>query len=301
MKRRTFLQLTGAAAALGPALRGAADPARPNIIFILADDLGYGDLGCYGAKIPTPNLDKLASQGALLRQYYAASPVCSPSRASLMTGRYGVRVGVPDVLYPTSTTGLAVGEMTVAEVLKQSGYATMCIGKWHLGLLDRYLPTRRGFDEYFGLLGSNDQGPVLMHNTDIIESPVDLETLTARYTQQAVQFIQRAGETPFFLYLPHLYPHVPVVASPDFKGKSTLGPYGDVVMELDASVGKILEVLETSGLDKNTLVMFTSDNGALVSGKRRGACVAARGIRLKAGCASRLSRGFRGGFRRARW
>jgi arylsulfatase A len=261
LQRRTFLQLTAAAT-----LRGAADPARPNVVFIYADDLGYGDIGCYGSKIKTPNLDRLARQGTLFRHFYSASPVCSPARASLMTGRYGVRAGVPDVLYPSSTTGLAVGETTIPEVLKQAGYATMCVGKWHLGVLDRYLPTRRGFDEYYGLLGSNDQGPVLMHNTEVIESPVNHETLTARYTEQAVRFIDRAGETPFFLYLPHLAPHIPLVVSPPFKGKSGLGAYGDVVMEMDWSVGEVLAALERNGLEKNTLVIFTSDNGPWFQG-----------------------------------
>ena len=264
MNRRTFLQLAAAGTALPR--RSGAETALPNIVFIYADDLGYGDLGCYGSKIRTPNLDRLATQGALFHQFYSASPVCSPARASLMTGRYGVRAGVPDVLYPTSTTGLGMGETTIAEMLQQTGYATMCVGKWHLGIQDRYQPTRRGFDEYYGLLGSNDQGPVLMHNTEVIESPVDLETLTARYTQQAVQFIQRSAGKPFFLYLPHLAPHVPIVASAAFKGKSGLGPYGDVVQELDWSVGQVLEALETNGLDRNTLVIFTSDNGPWFQG-----------------------------------
>jgi arylsulfatase A-like enzyme len=265
VNRRKFLQVASATALL-PSQPAKADPALPNIIFIYADDLGFGDLGCYGSKIPTPNLDKLATEGVLFREFFSASAVCSPARASLMTGRYGVRAGVPDVLYPSSTTGLSLTETTLPQVLKQAGYGTMCIGKWHLGVQDRFLPTRRGFDEFYGLLGSNDQGPVLMHNTDAIESPVELETLTARYTQQAIQYIQRSANQPFFLYMPHLAPHVPIVASLAFKGKSGLGPYGDVVMELDWSVGQILKELEASGLDQNTLVIFSSDNGPWFQG-----------------------------------
>ncbi len=260
MHRRTFLKLAPAAALL------RAQATLPNIVFIYADDLGYGDLGCYGSRIRTPHLDRLASQGALFRQFYSASPVCSPARASLLTGRYGVRSGVPDVLYPSSNTGLATGETTIAEMLKQAGYSTMCIGKWHLGSQERHLPHRRGFDEYFGLLGSNDQAPALMHNDEVVESPIDHETLTARYTQQAVQFIQQSASKPFFLYLPHLAPHVPVVASRAFKGKSRLGPYGDVVQELDASVGQVLAALETNGLEQQTLVIFSSDNGPWFQG-----------------------------------
>jgi len=262
VNRRTFLQIASAAG-LAPA---RAQTSLPNVVLIYADDLGYGDLGCYGSRIRTPNLDRMASQGALFRHFYSASPVCSPARAALLTGRYPVRCGVPGVLYPSSTGGLSVSETTMADTLRAAGYATMCVGKWHLGLTEQYLPTRRGFDEYYGLLGSNDQLPVLMHNTEVIEAQVDHETLTARYTQQAVQFIQRSAERPFFLYMPHLAPHVPVVPSPPFRGKSGLGPYGDVVMEMDWSVGQVLEALEAKGLDQNTLVIFTSDNGPWFQG-----------------------------------
>ncbi len=253
----------------GTGVQGA-NPALPNIVFIYADDLGYGDVGAYGSRIKTPNLDRLAKEGVLFRQFCSTSAVCSPARAALLTGRYSVRVGVPDVLYPTSTTGLAVGEMTIAEMLKQVGYGTMCLGKWHLGVLDRYLPTRRGFDEHFGLLGSNDQGPVLMRNGEIVESPANLETLTARYTTQAIDYLRRMGDRPFFLYLAHAAPHVPVVASPEFKGKSGLGPYGDVVMEMDWSIGQVLAALEDNGQARNTLVIFTSDNGPWFEGSTGG-------------------------------
>ncbi len=257
-------------AGLAGAVVRAADPALPNILFIYADDLGYGDIGAYGSKIKTPHLDRLAKDGVLFRQFCSTSAVCSPARAALLTGRYSVRVGVPDVLYPTSTTGLAVGEMTIAEMLKQVGYGTMCLGKWHLGVLDRYLPTRRGFDEHFGLLGSNDQGPVLMRNGEIVESPANLETLTARYTSEAVDYLRRMGDRPFFLYMAHAAPHVPVVASPEFKGKSGLGPYGDVVMEMDWSIGQVLAALEENGQSRNTLVIFTSDNGPWFEGSTGG-------------------------------
>lgn len=238
----------------------AAPP--PNIVLIYADDLGYGDLGCYGSKIRTPNIDKLAKEGVLLRQFCSASPVCSPSRASLLTGRYGVRAGVQTVLHPTDTSGLSESETTLAQVLKQAGYQTSCIGKWHLGTEEKYLPTRRGFDEYFGIPYSNDQWPsLLMQNEKVIENPVELMFLTARYTEKAVHFIRRSKGKPFFLYMPHTFPHVPLAASPAFKGKSPMGLYGDTIEEIDWSVGRILQELTDNGLDNNTLVIFSSDNG----------------------------------------
>ena len=234
----------------------------PNIVLILCDDLGYGDLHTYGSNIATPNLDGMAQEGVHFRQFYSTSSVCSPSRASLMTGRYATRVGVPGVLSPHDTTGLSVSEMTIAEVLKPVGYSTMCVGKWHLGSQPQFLPTNRGFDEYYGIPYSNDQSPsILMHNTDIIESPVQLDNLTQRYTLQSINFIQRSKSTPFFLYLAHTFPHIPLAASSAFKGKSGLGLYGDVVEEIDWSVGQILQALTDNGVDDNTLVMFTSDNG----------------------------------------
>jgi arylsulfatase A len=267
MRRRTFIKQAGAAALSPIAQRLRASSQSPNIVLILADDLGYGDLSSYGSQISTPNLDNMARQGVLFRQFYSASPVCSPSRASVLTGRYGVRGGVPTVLVPTDTGGLAATETTIAQMLKPAGYSTMCVGKWHLGRPNNYLPTSRGFDAYYGIPYSNDMTPsILMSNTDIIESPVNLNTLTQRYTAQAVNFIQRSKNSPFFLYLPHTFPHIPLAVSPDFAGKSGMGVYGDVVQELDWSVGQVLQALQDNGVDQNTLVMFTSDNGPWFQG-----------------------------------
>ena len=265
LARRRFLQMSAAACA-GVSL--AAAPQRPpNIVMIYADDLGYGDLGCYGSKIRTPHLDRMAAEGMRFTQFYSANPVCSPSRAALLTGRYPTRTGVPNVLMPADKTGLAETETTLAALLKPQGYQTMCIGKWHLGHQPRYLPTKRGFDEYFGIPYSNDMTPrPLMHNTETIEEPAVLETLTARYTQQALQFIERSKNSPFFLYMPHTFPHIPLAASERFRGKSPYRPSGDVVEELDWSVGEVLAKLKQEGLDNRTLVMFSSDNGPWYQG-----------------------------------
>ena len=207
-----------------------ASDRNPNIVLIYCDDLGYGDLGCYGSSIPTPHLDRMAAEGMRFTQFYSANPVCSPSRAALLTGRYPTRVGVPRVLFPNDTTGLPDDEMTIAQVLKASGYKTMCVGKWHLGRLPEFLPTNRGFDEYFGIPYSNDMSPrPLMHNLEILEEPAVLETLTPRYTERALKFIQRSKDFPFFLYMPHTYPHIPLGASDRFRGRSAQGLYGDVI------------------------------------------------------------------------
>jgi arylsulfatase len=267
MNRRNFLQTLSVGAASAAALLPAPATSAPNFVVILADDLGYGDLGCYGSKIRTPNIDQLAKSGALFRNFCVASPVCSPSRAALLTGRYGVRGGVPYVVGPEQKAGLSLTETTLAQTLKGAGYKTMCVGKWHLGTSPGYLPTARGFDEYYGIPYSNDNFPsVLMHDSDVIESPVALETVTQRYTQQAVQFIRRAKDGPFFLYMPHTAPHIPLAASAAFAGKSPLGPYGDVVEEMDWSVGQVLAELKAQSIDHNTLVIFSSDNGPWYQG-----------------------------------
>jgi arylsulfatase A len=245
----------------------AAPAAPPNIVFILCDDLGFGDLACYGSKLRTPNLDRLAAEGVRFTNFCSADPVCSPSRAALLTGRYPTRVGVPRVLMPPDQGGLNLDETTLANMLKARGYKTMCVGKWHLGRPDAYLPTSRGFDEYFGIPYSNDMTPrVLMHNTEVIEEPANLESLTARYTEQATKFITAAKGGPFFLYMPHTFPHIPLAASARFRGKSPEGLYGDVVEEIDWSVGEVLRTLRQHGLDGNTLVMFSSDNGPWYQG-----------------------------------
>lgn len=264
MTRRNFLAAAGAAIGSQPAVAAAK---TPNIVFILCDDLGFGDLGCYGSKIRTPNLDHLAQQGVRFTNFCSADPVCSPSRAALLTGRYPTRVGVPRVLFPIDTAGLNLDETTLADQLKARSYKTMCIGKWHLGRPPAYLPTSRGFDEYFGIPYSNDMSPrVLMHNTEVIEPTAALETLTERYTGQASKFIDGAKGSPFFLYMPHTFPHIPLAASPRFRGKSPEGLYGDVVEEVDWSVGEVLLALKRNGLDRDTLLMFSSDNGPWYQG-----------------------------------
>ncbi|HEV1286902.1 MAG TPA: sulfatase [Bryobacteraceae bacterium] len=265
MTRRDFLATAAAPLLAAPRL-AAATPA-PKIVFILCDDLGFGDLACYGSKLRTPNLDRLAAEGVRFTNFCSADPVCSPSRAALLTGRYPTRVGVPRVLMPPDAAGLNLDETTLADMLKARGYKTMCVGKWHLGRPDEYLPTSRGFDEYFGIPYSNDMNPrVLMHNTEVIEEPAILESLTARYTEQATKFIAQSKGSPFFLYMPHTFPHIPLAASARFRGKSPEGLYGDVVEEIDWSVGEVMRTLRQHGLDANTLVMFTSDNGPWYQG-----------------------------------
>jgi arylsulfatase A-like enzyme len=270
MTRRAFL--TATALATAPLL--SATPRKPNVIVIFADDLGYGDLGCFGSPVlRTPNLDGLAAAGVKLTNFYSAAPVCTPSRAALLTGRYPIRSGMVRVLFPGEEFGLPDDEVTIAELLKRAGYKTGCIGKWHLGDLPQYRPNRHGFDHYFGLLYSNDMDEefhrrkmpyrlALYRNEEILEAPAQQRSLTRRYTDEAIRFIAANHEQPFFLYLAHSFPHWPWFASENFEGKSIQGRYGDTVEELDSSVGQILSALKSSGLDQHTLVLFTSDNGA---------------------------------------
>jgi len=246
---------------------------RPNIVFIYVDDMGYGDLGCYGSKaIKTPNLDRMASEGLRLTSFYSVSPICTPSRAALMTGRYAARMGIDqmhlaNVLFPTDKTGLPQSETTVARALKARGYSTACIGKWHLGHLSPHRPIDHGFDYYFGIPYSNDMTPSpLMRNAEVIEEPANQDTLTRRYTEEAIRFIEQANSKPFFLYLAHHMPHIPLHASVRFRGKSAGGLYGDVVEELDWSVGEVLKALKRSSLDRDTIVFFSSDNGPWYQG-----------------------------------
>ena len=258
LNRRRFL-MYAAAAALPAAAR--SQQRQPNIVMIYADDLGYGDLSCYGSPIATPNLDRMAEEGARFTNFYSASPVCSPSRAALLTGRYPTRVDVPVVLSP-GEGGLPDSETTLAQVLKTAGYRTACIGKWHLGSPARFLPTNRGFDEFFGVPYSADMTPCpLIRDTTVMAPAVDVSVLTTRFTQEAVDFINRSKDSPFFLYLAHTAPHLPLAASARFAGKSGLGEYADVVQELDWSIGQVMAALQSNGLDSNTLVMFSSDNG----------------------------------------
>lgn len=248
--------------------QGRSQPAKPNFVVILADDLGYGDLGVYGAEqIQTPNLDAMADEGLRFTNFYANSTICTPTRAALQTGRYAIRVGLDFVIPldgPGSQKGMPSSEITLAEALKGAGYATAIVGKWHLGHQDQFNPTLHGYDTWFGVPYSNDynNGNIpLYRDTQIIENPVDQDTLTQRYTQEALNFIEENAGTPFFLYMPHTAPHVPLHVSPAFKGQSPAGLYGDVVQEMDWSVGQVLAKLKELGLDQNTLVVFTSDNG----------------------------------------
>jgi arylsulfatase A-like enzyme len=259
---------------------GAQEPAPPgrppNIVVILADDLGYGDLGCYGNKnIETPNLDRMARERVRFTDFYVAQPVCSASRAALLTGCYPNRVGILGALGPAASHGISDQEKTLAEVLKPRGYTTAIYGKWHLGHRPRFLPTHHGFDDYFGLPYSNDMGP--KHPTDkfpalpliegdkVVGLNPDQTKLTTWYTERAVQFIEKNKDQPFFLYVAHNMPHVPLHVSDRFKGKSKQGLYGDVIMEIDWSVGEILSALKRLSLDERTLVIFTSDNGPWLS------------------------------------
>ncbi len=269
--RRDLLKSLGIALGAGALSRaGFAAARRPNFVVIYCDDLGYGDLGCYGAeKIRTPRLDAMAAEGARFTDFYSAAAVCSPSRAALLTGRLPVRAGMNRVLFPQSPDGLDPSDTTIAELLKPLGYTSGCVGKWHLGHLPQYLPTNRGFDYYFGLPYSNDMTvekrgdpPLpLMRNTEIAVQPAEQDTLTRVYTEEAVAFIERSKDRPFFLYLAHSMPHVPIHCSDAFKGKSAGGRYGDVIEEIDWSVGEVLDALKRNGLDGQTLVVFSSDNG----------------------------------------
>ena len=260
---------------------------RPNVIIIYADDLGYGELGCYGhPSIRTPHLDRMAAEGMRFTEFYSASEVCTPSRTALMTGRYPIRSGMCNdqfrVLRNNSAGGLPAGETTIAEMLKQAGYATAIVGKWHLGHLNQHLPLNHGFDSYFGMPYSNDMRPApdappgrekffaerneywqtqLFRGSEVVEERPDQRQLTKRYTEEATAFIRAKKDAPFFLYMAHNFPHVPLFASEQFRGRSAAGIYGDVVEELDWSVGQILQTLRDENLAEKTMVVFSSDNG----------------------------------------
>ncbi|MBD3676348.1 MAG: sulfatase [Planctomycetaceae bacterium] len=263
---------------------------KPNFVLIFIDDMGYGDIGPYGSEVnETPNLDRMAAEGMKLTSFYAA-PVCSASRAQLMTGSYAPRVSVPGVFFPAGPKGLHPDELTIADYLKEAGYATTCIGKWHLGDQREFLPTRQGFDHYFGIPYSNDMARKsatdgravhpLMRDEEVaaeIENE-DQRQITRQYTQEAVKFIEESKDEPFFLYLPHTAMHVPIYPHPDFVGSSDNGRYGDWIREVDWSVGEILDTLRKHKLEENTLVVFTSDNGPWASkGKDGGVATPLRG------------------------
>ncbi|MCH7751935.1 MAG: sulfatase [Planctomycetes bacterium] len=267
-----------------PLLAKGADADLPNIVIIFIDDMGYADIGPFGAEgYRTPHLDRMASEGRIFTDFHSATAVCSASRAALLTGCYPERVSIFGALSPSAKHGLNADEMTIAELCRQKGYATAIFGKWHLGHLKPFLPLQHGFDEYFGLPYSNDMWPQpdvqgepvperrqrhpelpLYDGNRIVDANVTAEDqaqLTTWYTERAVNFIDRNRERPFFLYLPHTMVHVPIFVSDKFQGKSGAGLYGDVVMELDWSVGQVLEALRRNGIDDKTLVVFTSDNG----------------------------------------
>ena len=258
-----------------------------NVVIIFCDDLGYGDLGCYGnPTIATPNLDRMASEGQKWMEFYVAACVCTPSRAALQTGRYPIRNGMCSsqrrVLFPDSSSGLQQSEITIGRMLKNKGYATHCVGKWHLGHLEPYLPTSHGYDSYFGIPYSNDMDGVknglshrerfwspkieywnvpLMRDTEVVERPANQHTITRRYTEEAQKLIKKNRDKPFFIYLAHSLPHVPLFVSTEFTGVSRRGLYGDVIEEIDWSVGQIVQTLKAEGIAERTLVVFTSDNG----------------------------------------
>ena len=281
MTKRLFLLISLSMVCLGSALGAGA--AKPNFVLIFIDDMGYGDIGPYGsAKNRTPNLDRMADEGMLLTSFYAA-PVCSASRAQLLTGSYAPRVSVPGVFFPAGKNGLNPAEHTIADYLKESGYDTTCIGKWHLGDQREFLPTNNGFDHYFGIPYSNDMGrsdkegrkvhPLVRdEQVELIENEGQ-RRITREYTEEAVKYIGAHADksaAPFFLYLPHTAMHVPLYPHQDFVGKSKNGTYGDWVEEVDWSVGQVLDALKKNGLEDDTLVIFTSDNGPWASKGKAG-------------------------------
>jgi len=291
-KKFRFLQLTFALL-----LSLAVKAEQPNFIFIMTDDQGYGDLGCYGHPIiKTPNIDTMAANGVIFMDFYARHK-CSPARAGLMSGAFNFRVGVGSIVYPNSSTGMVKETVTIPEMLKEKGYTSALIGKWHLGHTPGYLPRDQGFDYYFGVPGTNhgdakthklpvvegfkpggdftiedywaDKGKgvhgrstILMRNDKVIEWPTDITKLTQRYTYESVKFIKENKDKPFFLYIAHGTPHHPYTVDQSFRGKSKHGLYGDMIEEIDWSVGEVIKALKENGLEKKTIIAFTSDNGA---------------------------------------
>lgn len=270
MDRRTFAKTV----AIAPLAVSSSTEANvvsgncpPNVIIMICDDLGYGDIHCYGSSLKTPNLDRMAAEGARLTRFNTAHPICSASRASLLTGRYANRSHTEGSYGPDSPVGMDLEEKTLADVLKSVNYKSMCIGKWHLGYPRAYLPRNRGFDSFFGVPWSVDMSPLpLMKDMAAIETDADRELLTPRYTEEAVKFIDASKNDSFFLYLAFSYPHDPPRSSPRFSGKSKLGHQGDAIEEIDWSVGEILEAVRRNGLDHDTIILFTSDHGPWFQG-----------------------------------
>ena len=274
MDRRSFVHSVFGAAVCAAAPQPPSGR-KPNFIIIFADDLGYGDLSCYGNKRHrTPHLDRMAAEGVRFTDFYVPMPFCAPSRAALLTGRYPFRhvVNNPAPDSGINSVGLPPSEVTLAEALKPLGYASICIGKWHLGHRPEFLPGKQGFDEYYGILYSNDMRPAqIVHNETVAQYPVIQANLTKDYTKRALDFIDRNRNKPFFLYLPHAMPHKPLAASEEFYTADTPDDlYSDVIRELDWSVGQILAKLRDTGLDSNTLVLFLSDNGPWFGGSTSG-------------------------------
>lgn len=245
---------------------------RPNVVLIFMDDMGYGDLSCTGSSlIKTPRMDAVADQGMTFSQMYASAPTCTPSRTALLTGRYAQRVGLPRVIFPTDPEGLSSWEVTVADLLGEAGYACAAYGKWHLGAQAKHNPVNHGFDHFVGLPYSNDMDPVALQvGADVVEENVDQTTLTRRYTDEAIDFIDRHADEPFFVYLPHTMPHIPLHVEEEFRGTSAAGTYGDVIECIDHHVGRLMDHLDERSLTDNTLVIITSDNGPWFEGSTGG-------------------------------
>jgi len=262
-RTKNILLTTTIVSAAGSLAAKPPEQGRPNVVVIYMDDMGYSDISCYGRKKwHTPNIDKLASEGVRFTDAYSASPVSSPSRAALLTGRYPARMGIQSVFYPESYTGIPRNELLISELLQASGYRTGIVGKWHLGHRERFLPLQNGFDEYFGIPYSNDMaGQVYLRGNEVEEYHIDQSQMTKKYTREAIDFITRHKDSPFFLYLAHNMMHVPIFCSDEFKGKSGAGLYGDTVLEIDWSVGEVVKTLEEQGILENTLIIFSSDNG----------------------------------------
>jgi len=282
LDRRSFVKSVAGTLAL-PALSSSAqehqqpsplnaNPRRessrpPNVIVMICDDLGYGDLGCYGSHLNTPNLNRMAGEGVRFLRFNTAHPVCSVSRAAWLTGRYATRSHVEDAYMPGAQGGMDLSEKTLADILKPRGYKSMCIGKWHLGEQSQYLPPNRGFDAFFGVPYSDDMNPLpLIRDLTAIEPDTDRALLTPRYTEEAVKFIESSAAHPFFLWVAYSYPHDPARASGMFAGKSAHGPYGDAVEEIDWSASEILAAVSRNHLDEDTIVIFTSDHGPWYQG-----------------------------------
>ncbi len=296
--RRQFLQTLGFSivslavpGCMKAGQKAGAD--KPNFVIIFADDQGYQDIGCFGSpNISTPNLDRMAAEGMKFTDFYVAASICSPSRAALMTGCYPPRVGITKVLFPSDNIGLNPDEITIADILKGRGYATACVGKWHLGHLPEFLPTSNGFDSYLGIPYSNDMDGVkgkntnldrvwrerdyspwnvpLMRDKEVIERPAKQTMLIERYTEEAVKFIRKNKDRPFFLYLPHTMPHIPLFVSDEFFVEDVYHAYKVTIEQIDSSVGRVLAALKEAGVDRNTLVVYTSDNGPWLAKKHHG-------------------------------